>query len=83
MPPERLIITPIPALVVLLLRAEDKKGEPLTREEVESIRDNCTCVALPESAAAAIAERRGYDDLDLKHAWDQWQTAREQLRKPD
>jgi hypothetical protein len=33
----------VPALFEVLLSAEDKKGEPLTYDEVITIRDNATC----------------------------------------
>lgn len=44
-----LIPTSIPALVVILLNREETKGSPLTREEVEEIRDKAVCVMLPSS----------------------------------
>lgn len=78
--PEQLVITPMPSLVSLLLRAEDEKGSPLTREEVQAIRNKCVCIVLRGSSVAAIADRRGYDDIDPEHAWEDWQIAREQLR---
>jgi hypothetical protein len=58
---EPLVPTFIPALVVLLLRAEKDKGSPLTREEVLSIRDKGTCVMLPQSQVPKLADSRGYD----------------------
>jgi hypothetical protein len=80
---EALVITHVPALVALLLRAEKDKGTPLTEQEVLSIRDNGACIAMPRSVAATVAEGRGYDDLDPERAWEQWQVARKQLDTPD
>jgi hypothetical protein len=65
---EPLVLTFVPALVVLLLRAEQDKGSPLTNGEVLSIRDNGACVALPQSQVRLLAERRGYDDIDPEQA---------------
>lgn len=70
----------IPALVVLLCQSEKRKGSPLTRDEVLKIRDEGVCIMVPRSKAAAIAESRGYDDIDPEQAWERWQVAREQLR---
>ena len=76
---ERLILFPIPSLVSLLLRAERDKGSPLTEAEALAVRDGCTCVALPQDKAAAVARGRGYDDIDPERCWEQWQVARKEL----
>jgi len=78
-PKEPLVLTFVPALVVLLLRAEQQKGAPLTEHEVNCIRDKGACVAPPRSEAIAVAQKRGYDDLDAAHAWEHWQVVRTQL----
>jgi hypothetical protein len=78
----RLIIVHVPALVVVLLHEEQKKGSPLTEPEVLRIRDNGACIAMPEDVAAVVAEKRGYDDIDPERAWEQWQVARKQLLPP-
>lgn len=49
--------------------------------EVNAIRDKCVCIMLPLSDARKMAEARGYDDIDPRAAWEQWQIAREQLRE--
>ena len=76
---EPLIATPIPALVALLLNREKQKGSPLTKDEVEDIRDNAVCIMLPISERKAMDEARGYTDIDLDSAWEHWQVAREQM----
>jgi len=79
-----LVITCMPSLVSVLLRHEQEKGSPLTEQEVLSIRNHCTAVALPRGQVAKIAESRGYDDIDPEHCWEQWQQIRQQLHeKPD
>ena len=69
---EPLVITPIPPLVVLLLHLEKEKGAPLTETEVIEARDKVACIALPAREAAALAQARGYQDLDLDNVWADW-----------
>ena len=76
---ERLLIVPVPSLVSTLLRAERDKGRSLSRDEVIGVRDRCVCVTVPESVARQMAERRGYEDIDPEHCWEQWQQARVEL----
>ena len=66
----------MPALVVLLAHDERAKGTPLTRDEVLAIRDRGVCIMLPQSMAVEMADKRGYDDIDPKFAWEQWQEVR-------
>jgi len=73
---EVLAIVFVPALIALLARAEQLKGAPLTRVEVERIRDEGACIALPASAVADVDEGRGYPDIDPERAWEQWQAVR-------
>ena len=77
---ESLIPVFIPPLVTLLFQAEQRKGSPLTRDEVLAIRGGGMCMMMAQSRAAELAERRGYDDIDPQQAWEQWQVAREQLK---
>lgn len=74
-----LIITPVPALVALLLAKEKEKGAPLTREEVEEITDKAACIAMPRHARKKVDEGRGYEDIDPEQAWEQWQKVRQHL----
>lgn len=74
----------IPALGAILIVAEDKKGEPLTMDEVLSLRDDAACIVMTHIDAAKLAESRGYDDLDPENCWYDWQMLRRELnRKPD
>ena len=75
-----LIITPVPALVAVLLAKEREKGALLTREEVEEITDKAHCVAMPRFARKKVDESRGYEDIDPEHAWEQWQEVRQVLQ---
>lgn len=71
-----LILTPVPALVAVLLAKEKEKGEPLTRDEVEKIRDQAECIAMPRDAREKVDESRGYRDIDPEHVWEEWQKVR-------
>lgn len=70
---EELLIVPVPSLVAVLLSLEEKKGQALTEEEVNSARDCCACIAMPASALAKLIEGRGYSDLDPENIWEEWQ----------
>lgn len=74
-----LILTPVPALVAVLLAKEKEKGESLTKDEVERIRDQAECIAMPRDARKMVDESRGYMDIDPERAWEGWQNARTEL----
>ena len=78
-----LIITHIPSLVATLLNKERAKGEPLTREEVETIRDEAPAQVLTPEQRSAVDARREYDDIDPQNAWEDWQIARIELVDED
>ncbi|MEO5595934.1 MAG: hypothetical protein ABIQ97_02175 [Lysobacteraceae bacterium] len=67
-----LIITPVPALVALLMNLEKKKGSELTEIEVIEISDNAACIVMPSHAHKAVVEARGYFDIDPENAWQEW-----------
>ncbi len=69
----------VPAQKLLLVNAERTKGEPLTRDEAEAVRDGGTCIMVPASVDRSMAAERGYPDLDPEHVWDDWQQARPDL----
>lgn len=69
---EPLVLTPVPALCLLLLKLEEKKGSPLTEAEVLEARDKAVCIALPQSVAKDMEEKRGYRDLILEDVWQDW-----------
>ena len=68
-----------PALVALLIQAEELNGSPLTRDQVIAIRDNADCVMLPRSAKAEMEEERGYTDIDPERCWEDWSIVRAKL----
>ncbi|MBB5850259.1 hypothetical protein ACFQ05_23900 [Amycolatopsis umgeniensis] len=74
-----LVIEFVPSLIALLLAAERSKGSPLVEEEVFDIRDGATCIRTPRSLSEAMAEQRGYADLDPERCWEQWQAVRTEL----
>ncbi|KAB7775835.1 MULTISPECIES: hypothetical protein [Xanthomonas] len=75
-----LIIVPVPPLVAVLLNLEKKKGSSLTEGEVLEARDNAVCIALPKGVCDAIAESRGYNDIDPERAWEEWVEIRSSLQ---
>lgn len=81
---EELVPLFIPALCALLVNLEDKKGSPLNEEEVLAMRDNAAVMMVTKKHLEAMAESRGYTDIDPKNCWYDWQMIRRELgRKPD
>lgn len=76
---QKLVPVFMPALVALLLRAEESKGEPLTEQEVVAIRDEANCVMMPAAQAKKQEESRGYPDVDPENCWEDWQQMRAEL----
>ena len=76
---EPLVYLFIPTLVSTLLRGESLKGAPLTEKEVIAIRDTAAVVMVPQSVAVKVAVERGYDDIDPKLCWPEWQRVRVSL----
>src|ERR1041384_6298559 len=73
-----------PALCALLVNMEDEKGSPLDEEEVLAIRDKAAVMMVSKEHFEAMANSRGYADLDPENCWYDWQLLRRQLgRKPD
>jgi hypothetical protein len=72
-PDERLVPVLIPPLVDLLRAHQTRKGEPLTRSEVERIRDGAIAMMMSVAHARLMEKSRGYPDLDPANAWDEWQ----------
>lgn len=62
----------IPPLITLLVAKENEVSRPLTQQEVEDIRDNATAIVLSEDVAEAMADERGYPDIDPEKAWEEW-----------
>lgn len=74
----------MPALCTLLIHAEDAKRSPLDATEVLAIRDQAAVIMVSPDALAAMAEKRGYPDIDPENCWYDWQMLRRELgRKPD
>lgn len=77
-----LIAVPIPSLVATFLNTENEKGTPLTEDEVNTIRDNATCVMLSLEMVHGLIESRGYRDINPDQAWEHWQDVRDSMEKP-
>nr|WP_154927735.1 hypothetical protein [Pantoea agglomerans] len=67
-----MIVLFIPSLISLLVSKAEEKGSPLTEEEVLAIRDNATAIVTDAEGVSAVAERRGYQDIDPEHCWEEW-----------
>jgi uncharacterized protein YegJ (DUF2314 family) len=73
----------MPMLRLVLLSAEDKKGSPLTEQEVLDIRDKAACIAMTREDAAKMEDTRGRD-INPENCWFDFQSMRRELgRKPD
>jgi hypothetical protein len=69
----------MPALAHLLASAEKKKGAPLTRAEVESLRDGAPCKMMKPADAEQMTASRGFVDVNPENAWADWHRLRPQL----
>ena len=58
--PQHLHLVFIPSLAAVLLSEERKKGEPLSRTEVESIRDNATVIVGTIEVVESLEQAREY-----------------------
>lgn len=68
----------IPALGTVLVAAEDRKGSPLSYDEVIRVRDRAACIMMTSVDAAKMVESRG-GDLDPENCWYDWQMLRREL----
>jgi hypothetical protein len=72
---ERLVVVPIPPLVLMLEHLERQKGSSLTEAEVLDARDNAPSITMSAADAAEWAKTRG-SDLDLERVWESWKAYR-------
>ena len=77
---EKLLLVHVPALVAVLINAEDQKGSALTEQEVIEIRDTSQCIAMPLDVAEKVAEERGYSDIDPENVWQEWSQVKAELQ---
>ena len=66
-----------PSLAALLMAAEKRKGAPLTKQQVEAIRDRAVCISMKPRDARAMERSRGYADIEPERAFEQWQLLRQ------
>ncbi|MEN6463878.1 MAG: hypothetical protein ABFD62_01730 [Syntrophaceae bacterium] len=66
----------VPSLIAILLNGEEIKGECLTREEAEAIRDKSYSIMLPESMLEVMKENRGYQDINPDNCWEEYMEIR-------
>ena len=69
----------MPPLAVLLAAAEQKKGSPLTEDEVLALRDKAIVMMNRPEVAKTLDDSRGYRDVDPKSPWSDWHRLRAQL----
>jgi hypothetical protein len=78
-PEEPKVLVFLNPLVMLLAGAEQKKGSPLTREEVLAIRDSAICTPMPLSQAKKFHEGMAqqfpnlYPPINSERCWEEWQ----------
>jgi hypothetical protein len=70
---EPIVIVPIPPLVTLLIHLQKEKGTSLTEAEVVEVRDKAICMSMRVSHGDQLEAKRGYADISLENAWDDWQ----------
>ena len=75
-----LVALPIPPLIALLTALQEERGTDLSEAEVLSHRDNAVCMVVSLDVAATMTASRGYDDLDLRNVWSDWQAHLSALR---
>jgi hypothetical protein len=76
---DNLIPVFVPSLAQLLALHEEKKGSPLTEDEVRSLRDEAPCIMTPKSFTATQTKSLGFRDVNPKNCWADWQRLRVQL----
>src|SRR4051794_32830704 len=71
--PQALVPWFVPSLVSTLTHHEQVKGSPLTRDEVERIRDEAPSVLVSVETLTELVAERGYQDIDAESCWEEWQ----------
>jgi hypothetical protein len=69
----------IPPLARMLAAAEQKKGSPLTQQEVETVRDESVCIMMTPADSRAINQSRGWIDVNPENCWVDWHRLRPQM----
>jgi hypothetical protein len=73
---KKLVPVFIPPLANVLALAEQKKGSPLSEPEVKAIRDQSICIMMESADAEAMAEPRGFVDVNPANCWADWHRLR-------
>ncbi|WP_407495175.1 hypothetical protein [Pseudooceanicola sp. MF1-13] len=81
-PDDPIVMIFTPALVAVLLVAEEDKGAPLTKDEVIAIRDTAACMTMKRSEAQQMVAHRGYSDVDPDYVWEDFQAVRAARNRP-
>jgi len=67
----------IPALRLVLAAVEHKQRRPLTKKQVEAIRDRASAMTMRPQDMYRMDHARGYADIDPELAWPQWKLVRQ------
>ena len=76
---QQLVPVFMPPLAVMLARAEELKGSPLTEDAVVRLRDKAVCIMLKVGDAEKLTETRGYRDVNPENCWADWHRLRVQM----
>ena len=71
----------VPSLAAILLKAERSRTTPFTEEDAIAIRDRCSCTMVPPAVAEAMAEKRGYIDIDPERCWEEFSDLKNDLNE--
>jgi hypothetical protein len=66
----------VPTLRAILEALQSERKKPLTKKQVETIRDDGVCIAMAARDAQRLERERGYADLDAELVWEQWKAIR-------
>jgi len=77
---EKTVIVHVPALVAVLLNAENGRGRPLTEAEVLDITETAEAMVVRPQDIPVLVETRGYEDIDPENVWREWQEFRRSTR---
>jgi len=74
----------MPPLSQVLINAENKKGHPLSLNEVLSIKNSAVVIIIKKGLQQELPGDQDEHDIDPENCWHDWQILRRSLnRKPD
>lgn len=76
---KKLVPVFIPPLANILALAERTKGSPLTKAEVDAVRDKSSCIMMESADAQSMVKSRGFLDVNPENCWADWHRLRAQM----